>query len=299
MTKLTALLASLLLAPLALSQDAYSDPDAAAEEPVRRYTVEVIIFSYTEDAAVGTEIFLPDPLPSPGEVLLDEDGGPILPDGMQEDIPVYGDDVPPAQEGTAEEEPPPAWVAVPAFAPDTTAETLPVIAGDKEFNPFQLVRLAEDDFSLVDVADRFDRLDAYETLMHVGWTQPSFSEEETPPIELRLLGEPPPGLDGTLTLYLSRYLHLVVDLALDAPGDFEEEVVGEDSFFRFGDSRPSYEDGLEPVMPLVRFRIQEDRILKNGELRYFDHPKFGVLARVTRVEEPEDEAAPEPLAARP
>ena len=113
MTKLTALLASLLLAPLAQSQDAYSDPDAAAEGPVRRYTVEVIIFSYTEDAAVGTEIFLPDPLPSPGEVLLDEDGGPILPDGMQEDIPVYGDDVPPAQEGTAEEEPPPAWVAVP------------------------------------------------------------------------------------------------------------------------------------------------------------------------------------------
>jgi hypothetical protein len=39
----------------------------------------------------------------------------------------------------------------------------------------------------------------------------------------------------------------------------------------------------------VRFRIQENRILKNGELRYFDHPKFGVLAKVTRVEEPAEE----------
>ncbi len=29
--------------------------------------------------------------------------------------------------------------------------------------------------------------------------------------------------------------------------------------------------------------------MKNGELRYFDHPKFGVLAKVTRVEEPEEE----------
>ena len=27
--------------------------------------------------------------------------------------------------------------------------------------------------------------------------------------------------------------------------------------------------------------------MKNGELRYFDHPKFGVLAKITRVEEPE------------
>ena len=33
------------------------------------------------------------------------------------------------------------------------------------------------------------------------------------------------------------------------------------------------------------YRIQENRILKNGELRYYDHPKFGVLAKVTRVEE--------------
>ena len=27
--------------------------------------------------------------------------------------------------------------------------------------------------------------------------------------------------------------------------------------------------------------------MKNGELRYFDHPKFGVLAQVSRVEEEE------------
>ena len=43
-------------------------------------------------------------------------------------------------------------------------------------------------------------------------------------------------------------------------------------------------------MPPVRYRIQENRILKNGELRYFDHPKFGVLAKVTRVEDEEEDA---------
>jgi hypothetical protein len=291
MRTLTALLAGFLLAPLALSQETGSDPDAAADEPVRRYTVEIIIFAYTEDASVGTEIFLPDPLPSPGEMLLDEDGNPMLPDDTEAGIPVYGDDVPAVEEAVTEEEPPPAWVVVPEFAPDTAASTLPI--------PFQLVPLTGDELSLVDVADRFELLDAYETLMHFGWTQPTFLQEDTPALELQLLAEPPPGLNGTLTLYLSRYLHLVVDLALDAPEGFEEEVIDDESFFTFGDPRPAYEDEVQPELPVVRFRIQEDRILKNGELRYFDHPKFGVLAKVTRVEEPDDEEIPEPLAARP
>ncbi|MDJ0813675.1 MAG: CsiV family protein [Woeseiaceae bacterium] len=297
MRKLTALLAGLLLAPMAVSQNVGDDPEVAEEEPVRRYTVEVIIFSYAEDVSVGTELFLPDE-PPPEELLLDDDGNPILPVEQPDAIPVYGDDVVVEEEAEAEEQPP-AWVVVPGFDADAAAETVPIIVDDEEPDPFQLVLLAEEEFSLVDVADRFELLDAYETLMHFGWTQPTFPEEETPAIELRLLGEPPPGLDGTLTLYLSRYLHLVVDLALDAPADFEEEVVDDESFFNFGDARPTYGDDLQTEAPVVRFRIQEDRILKNNELRYFDHPKFGILAKVTRVEEPEDDEELEPLAARP
>ena len=41
----------------------------------------------------------------------------------------------------------------------------------------------------------------------------------------------------------------------------------------------------EVYAPAVFYRISEDRILRNGETRYYDHPKFGLLARVTRVEE--------------
>jgi hypothetical protein len=42
------------------------------------------------------------------------------------------------------------------------------------------------------------------------------------------------------------------------------------------------------VSPPVFYRISEDRILRSGELRYYDHPKFGLLAKVTRVEEEEE-----------
>jgi hypothetical protein len=299
MKKLTALLAGLLFASLALAQDDTGDTEATAEEPQRRYTVEVIIFAYAEDVSVGTELFLPDEPPPVEDLLLDEDGNPVVPDDLQEDIPVFGDDVVVAEDAEAEEDAPPTWVVVRALDPDVEATRSPVLtAGDKETNPFQLVLLTEDEFTLTDAADRFELLDAYETLMHFGWTQPTFPEEETPAIELPLLAETPPGLNGALTLYLSRYLHLVVDLALDAPETFDAEVVDDESFFDFGDRRPRHENDFETGTPAVRFRIQEDRILKNGELRYFDHPKFGVLAKVTRVEEPEEEE-PESLVSRP
>ena len=143
-------------------------------------------------------------------------------------------------EGAPAPEPPPL----------TRTEPLP----DIEF-----ARLARDEYQLTDMYGRLMRLEAYEPVMHFGWTQSTWPKEETQPISLHRFGRPPANLDGSLTLYLSRFLHLVVDLELGAPTE-------------------------EPVY----YRIEEDRILRNGELRYYDHPNFGLLAKVTRVEESED-----------
>jgi hypothetical protein len=271
MKKYATILTALLAFGAASAQDAANE-ELAEEEPLRRYTVEVIIFSYEEDVSVGSEIFLPDEPPPVEDRLLDEDGNPILPDEE------------------AEEEEQLTWVIAPPVSDE------PVVDGDEaqEPNPFQLVLLTEDQFLLGDALRKFELLDAYETITHFGWTQPAFPEEETPPIELQLLTAAPEGLEGTFTLYLSRYLHLVIDLALDAPDAFEEEVIDDDDFFSFGDAQRQY--GEEADALPVRFRIQDDRIFKNGDLRYFDHPKFGVLAKITRVEEPEEEDASGTLA---
>jgi len=261
MKRFATLLTTALFLGTAAAQQAIDD-ELVEEQPLRRYTVEVIVFSYEENVSVGSEIFLPDEPPPKEELLLDEDGNPILVD--DELAPVFSDNV---------------------------AARIPIAsdADERKLNPIQLVLLPKDEFTLVDAERKFELLDAYKTMMHFGWTQPMFSEEESPAIELQQLAKPPEGLSGTLTLYLNRYLHLVVDLALDAPDEFEKEVVDDDAFFSLGDARARYGNdfAFEP-MP-VRFRIQENRILKNGELRYFDHPKFGVLAKVTRVEEPKEE----------
>ncbi len=50
-----------------------------------------------------------------------------------------------------------------------------------------------------------------------------------------------------------------------------------------------YGELLRPPIDSIHYRIFEDRIVKNGDIRYFDHPKFGVIAKDTRFEEPEED----------
>lgn len=130
-------------------------------------------------------------------------------------------------------------------------------------------RLARADFEMGDIMGRLQRLRAYDPVMHFGWTQATYPAELTREIALSSLTRPAAGFDGTFKLYLSRFLHLVVDLQLDAATN-------------------GAVDTFEAVGP-VRYLIEEDRIFRSGELRYFDHPKFGVLARIKRVEETDDQ----------
>jgi hypothetical protein len=207
------------------------------EVELRRYTVEVIIFRYAEDVGAGGELFLPD------------EPEPLPEEGLLE----FTDQPLPAE---------------PEVLPAEEPEPLP----DPE-----LVLLAEDDFLLSDAYGRLERLDAYEPVMHFGWTQFALGREDTEAVPLYRFGRPPQDLDGTLTLYLGRYLHLVLDLQLRKPES--ESPARATSGINGISSLPD-----EPQQPTY-YRIQESRIMKNGELRYFDHPKFGVLARVSRVEE--------------
>ena len=237
---------------------AQDEPLLEEEEEIRRYTVELIVFSYTEDVSVGTEIFPPEE-PIVDDVLSPDFGSPIESDLLS---------------------------AEPAISEEVSLEEEDF--GEQDRGP---VFLGEEEFTLIDVAERFERLDAYETIMHVGWTQATFAEEETEAIELWEFGDVPEGLDGRFTLYLSRYLHLVVDLNLDAPGQVDEPVIFDEPEIEFGDSRRQFGTDLEDVVMPVRYRILDDRIFKNGVVRYFDHPKFGVVAKVTRFEEEELEEA--------
>lgn len=196
----------LLLAPMAASSQAL--PEDTEQEP-RRYTVEMIVFTYAEDIGSGGEIFVADPPPDEAAALRDN-----------------------------------------GFA-----------------------RLRRSDFTMGDIRARLDRLDAYRPVMHFGWTQTTYPAELTRSIKLSSLTTPAGGFNGTVKLYLSRFLHLVVDLQMETEAERLADTVAPAAAFGY--------------------RIQEDRIFRSGELRYFDHPKFGVLAKVSRVEEVDNAAAPD------
>lgn len=258
---------SFLLLPL-MAAGAFAQETLEEEEApdIRRYTVEMIIFSYAQSVSSGSEIFPPD-LPPDVEIV--------------DDFP-FND----LGDMTALESIPEIVLA-------------PEVSEDKKY---ELSMLAAEDFGLLDVYEHLERLDAYEPLMHFGWTQPMYPDEEVEARPLSSFATPPNGLEGELTLYLSRYLHLAIKLQLDEsfadePVEDEPEPTTIRSSFDDGYYDYSYHDDFSEDSPSsypVRYRIDEDRIFRSGELRYFDHPKFGVLAKITRVEEEEPDADANP-----
>jgi hypothetical protein len=224
------------------------DTDEAVE-PLRRYTVEMIIFEYADRSLDGNEVFVPD-APEP---IFDEDDG---------DSELVFTDRPETQQN------------FPGEAKITLDEIPPI-------GPIDVSPMSPGDYTMRDIYAKLERLDAYRPIMHVGWTQTTDEKNLTPPIRLRRLGNAPLRLDGNLTLYLSRYLHLVVDLTLDGDQLPSSFAGNPESGFR---SDNVVSDKPDPRPARVRYRINEDRIFKSGDLRYFEHPRFGVLVKVTRYE---------------
>lgn len=227
-------------------------------EEVRRYTVEVVVFRYAEDFGVGTEHFYADEAPASDDEAQVDDGDLI---------------------GELEIEPSARDMNLLTYAFTPAAQR------------FEL--LPEDEYVLTNVLDQIERIDAYEPMMHFGWTQPTLPADQTQPIELGIFGDPPEGLQGTFSLYMGRYLHLVVDLALAAQPDGTVEPAFDETVPSFGDPVDRYIDPFATARQPVYYRISEDRIVKDGDLRYFDHPKYGILAKITRVQEEEEPLDPE------
>jgi hypothetical protein len=246
MKKFAVCMTALLWLSVAPAQEENADDTSAVEE-IRRYTVEVIIFRYAEDVGLGTERFYPDPRP-------------VEPDDDAELDRIDEVEVQPA------------------------SRRMDLLTYAVNADALQFALLSEDEYTMTNTLDRFELLDAYETILHAGWAQPALAPELAQPVDLRILGPVPERLEGMFTLYLSRYLHLVVDLSLAAEPEDRGNVGLEETVPSFGDPVSQYIDPAPADELPIYYRIQEDRIVKNGDIRYFDHPKFGIVAKVTLVE---------------
>lgn len=114
------------------------------------------------------------------------------------------------------------------------------------------------DSSLTNAVSALQRDGSYKVLVHQRWRQSAEEKSAAKAVRLR---NPDGQLEGVLRFYMSRFLHVDVDLLLRD----QTAVVNQSA-----------------VMGL-NYRLTEHRRVKTQEMNYFDHPKLGMLLRITAV----------------
>ena len=179
-------------------------------------------------------------------------------------------------------------------------DTADPVAGDAvdpvdEADLMPYLALSKDRYRLAGVNRVLKLSRDYRPLLHVAWQQPGLDSrntraihldntqfEEKPPEQT----EPEPGegwdepeytapvkiYDGIFRLRKSRYLHVDVDFAY-FPESMELPIPGSPEGST-GNDRPS----------AGYVRLTESRRIKTKELHYFDHPLFGLIVQVNRIE---------------
>ena len=246
----------LLLAGLAAftAANAVEPPDG---REYREYAIEVIVFRYASGVYRGSERFAPDPPPAE----------PPMPAPLDAGMVQFGD---PSSLGES-----PAGRAEPRAVPADGSEDADG-ASEQALDPAGpgYRRLLGSELTMGETLDKLERLDAYQPLLHFGWRQRLTAFETSAAIPLTRLTAPAPGLDGSFKLYLNRFLHLAVEFEHSAKPSLPE-------------AGPSVVD-----RPSLDYRISEDRIFKDGDRRYFDHPAFGILVKIERIEADSEHVQP-------
>ena len=242
---------------------------AAEKAEDRWFEVELLLFTVDDKAAVAAEHWPDDP------------GAPRVADSIE--------------------------LAPPSMADDDVAvggTGVPVV-------PYQ--RLLPGSQRLVAMENKLALSGQFTPFLHLAWRQPAFSRgtpgtavhiqwrdegapgASLPTVDDSLAAPPATGLggslleggparqaarlDGVVTVSVNRYLHLDVDLLYDDAHEVapRNNLFGLFSLFK-GPSPPH------------QFRMQQRRRLRSGELHYFDHPRFGMIALVTPYDYPRPQA---------
>lgn len=168
---------------------------------------------------------------------------------------------------------------------DTGADDIKLL-GPPAFQQRRLERwfepLPDEALTLGGTRRALERLGAYRVLAHAGWEQDELTEQAARPLSLSEFGISNPS--GTLTLFVSRYAHVIVNLR------YRNEALG-------ARGPGSAFGGLAEISTTPSYVLDtRRRVTRMNELHYIDHPLFGLLVLITEApEEPEqsdDELTP-------
>ncbi|MCW8929922.1 MAG: peptidoglycan binding protein CsiV [Gammaproteobacteria bacterium] len=131
----------------------------------------------------------------------------------------------------------------------------------------------------------------YKLLAHFGWTQRSLSKNRALPIRINSNQFSDSLIpSGEIKLYVSRYLHMLVDLQASKCDYTNTEKISDEALdkqLESGQSKLEIEAGLQntgtDTTECVNnvYKFKQNRKMRSRELHYIDNPVFGMLVYVT------------------
>lgn len=188
---------------------------------------------------------------------------------------------------------------------------------------------------MLDVSNKVDlpvatsqmKRQGYQLLFARSWNQMMLPKADTRPIRIQAgekIGEDTFELDGEISIDIARYLHFRTNLFLSKEVSKEwlasktptlevsesEQLPEAPTLDEFGFIQGSVnpEPALTPQPSYLSVNMNQSRRMRRDELHYLDHPFFGIVVRMTRLDldtetQPDtpivDQPAAEPLASTP
>jgi len=153
------------------------------------------------------------------------------------------------------------------LAPDDGGErwitpTMHKDANRRSFPQNEFTELAYRLYQMKNISRSLENSRDYEVLYHRAWRQLAYDKQNSVayPVETEIESGKRNSVQGWVKLIRERFLHLDVDLFLMA-------------------NQGQASTTTDARIPL--FELNEKRRMRSGELHYFDHPRFGMIARVT------------------
>lgn len=248
------LLTPLVLTPLAYAEAASGDLKTKAKQ---YYIVEVVLFRHLNEQGKNKEYW---------------DSNKINPDMGNDAINSneFGSSISPqsSQPGNSE----------------TTALARYNLSNKRFTSLGNISSLSPQHYKLSDSAAHIKHSRDFRLLAHFGWTQRSLSKKRALPVLLsadentaKLLPE------GGLTLYVSRFLHMKVNLsASDCSYSAKAAAINPVSEKTLYNETAQFENE-ENINSCTRntYLFKQNRKMRSKELHYIDNPVFGLLVYVT------------------
>ncbi|WP_455204790.1 CsiV family protein, partial [Kaarinaea lacus] len=209
----------------------------------------------------------------------------------------------------------PSTVRLPPVSDSATKTT--TVNSDNMYDNGAYTLLPGEFLQLTRMANKLNASSEFDVVLHIAWRQPTYDTKQATPIfvfdgmtnpdpkptpapvgpdyrqpsieELESYGPKYHRLSGTLKLSVSRYLHLESDLHIKQVA-MQQEVLEEAPPSKSGGFGSFFGMSSEPTPIMIERQVLRDyplfetRRMRSKELHYFDHPKMGIVVKVTPFE---------------